>query len=70
MGYIVVAIVCFYTGYKIGRKYQDFTDLMMARRMAKIIDQRDQLEKERKEYERWERQEKKIQKKREESEDD
>lgn len=51
-----------FAGYKFGRKYQDFQDLMLARRVAKIIDQRDKFQKEQQEYEKWERQDERIRK--------
>ncbi|WP_157660339.1 hypothetical protein [Burkholderia ubonensis] len=49
-------------GIKFGRRYQDFQDLMLARRVAKIVDQRDRFAKEQQEYEKWERQDERIRK--------
>lgn len=43
---LIVMIISF----KLGRKYQDFADLMLARRVSKLISQREQI---RKEQEEW-----------------
>jgi uncharacterized membrane protein len=62
----MVAIVAFLIGsfafFKIGRKYQDFQDLMLARRVAKLVDQRDRFQREQVEYEKYERQDEHIRK--------
>lgn len=63
MQYIIVAAVMFWLGWRLGRKYQDFQDLMIARRVAKLVDQRDLVEKEREQYERWERQDRRHKRK-------
>lgn len=59
---ICLFILGMFAGYKFGRKYQDFQDLMLARRVAKIIDQREKFAKEHEEYEKWERQDERIRK--------
>lgn len=48
--------------FKIGRKYQDFQDLMLARRVAKLVDQRERFQKEQIEYDKYERQDERIRK--------
>lgn len=55
MGYLIASAVFFFVGWKLGRKYQDFQDIMLAKRIAKMIDQRNTLEKEREAYARYER---------------
>lgn len=60
MGYIICITLSFFVAWKLGRKYQDFTDIMLAKRVAKLIDQREQVEKDRIEYEKWVNQDKKI----------
>lgn len=60
----------FFLGWKLGRKYQDLQDLMIARRVAKLVDQRDQVSKERDQFERWERQDQRIKRVMESDEDD
>lgn len=62
MEYIIIAIVMFYVGWKLGRKYQDFQDIMIARRVAKIVEQREQVNRERENFEKWERQDKRLKK--------
>lgn len=57
---IFMFLLGMFAGYKFGRKYQDFQDLMLARRVAKIIDQREKFAKEHQEYEKWERQDERI----------
>lgn len=59
---IIVGILAFYVGWKLGRKYQDFQDIMLARRVAKLVEQREKVNKEREEFERWERQDARISK--------
>lgn len=61
MEYVLIAVVMLWTGWKLGRKYQDFQDIMLARRVAKLVDQREQLTKERENFDRWERQDKRYQ---------
>lgn len=70
MVYIIIAVVMFFLGWKLGRKYQDLQDLMIARRVAKLVDQRDQVYKEREQFERWERQDKRINRVMEDDDDD
>lgn len=48
--------------WHLGRRYQDFQDLMFARRVAKLIDQRDKFQKEREEYDKYERQDERLRK--------
>lgn len=60
MSYILIAAVMFFLGWKLGRKYQDFQDLMLARRVAKLVSQREQLQKEREQFAIWEEQDLKI----------
>lgn len=62
MLYIVLFAVGLFAGWKLGRKYQDFQDIMLARRVAKIVDQRERFEKERAEYEKFEKQDERIRK--------
>ena len=57
---IIVGILAFYVGWKLGRKYQDFQDIMLARRVAKLVEQREKVNKEREEFERWERQDARL----------
>ncbi|KVV25792.1 hypothetical protein WK79_10915 [Burkholderia ubonensis] len=59
---IALFILGLFVGIKFGRRYQDFQDLMLARRVAKIVDQRDRFAKEQQEYEKWERQDERIRK--------
>lgn len=56
---ILFVLGCF-VGWKVGRRYQDFQDLMLARRVAKIVDQRERFAKDHDEYEKWERQDERI----------
>lgn len=51
-GYIVVAVLFSYFAFKAGRKYSDFSDLMLARRVSKLVRQADQLRLETNEWER------------------
>jgi hypothetical protein len=60
MLYIVIAILCTWVGFVFGKKYQDFMDLLLARRVAKLIEQRDSIQKDREQFERWEEQDKRI----------
>ncbi|MGO0063939.1 hypothetical protein ACTID9_28725 (plasmid) [Brevibacillus fluminis] len=48
MGYVV----CFFMAFFLGRKYQELMDLMMARRIAKMVSQSEQIAKEKAEYDR------------------
>lgn len=57
---IAMLVLGLIVGWKIGRRYQDFQDLMMARRVAKIVDQRERFAKEHEEYAKWERQDERI----------
>lgn len=70
MTYIIVAVVMFFLGWKLGRKYQDFQDLLIARRVAKLVEQREVVAKERNEFDRWERQDQRLKRVQEASEDD
>lgn len=38
--------------WKLGRKYSDFQDIMLARRVAKLVSQREQISKDQVDYER------------------
>lgn len=60
MTYVIVAAVMFFLGWKLGRKYQDFQDLLVARRVAKLVEQRDTVSKEREQFERWQRQDERL----------
>lgn len=60
MQYVLIAAVMFWLGWRLGRKYQDFQDLMIARRVAKLVDQRDQVSKEREQYEKWAERDRRI----------
>lgn len=55
--YVIFTAVIF---WKLGRKYQDFQDLMLARRVSKLVMQREQLSKERDDYERYEKQDRRL----------
>lgn len=55
-------LVCLFIGWKLGRKYSDFQDIMLARRVAKLVQQRDQVSQEQEDYARWEKQDKRIKK--------
>lgn len=56
--------------WKVARKYQDFSDLMLARRIAKMVEQRDRVTKDIDDFARWERQDKRLAKKMRKMEDD
>lgn len=60
MQYILIAVVMFWIGWKLGRRYQDFQDIMLARRVAKLTQQREQIAKEQQDYERWHQQDLKL----------
>lgn len=57
---IAMFILGSFAGWKLGRRYQDFQDLMLARRVAKIVDQREKFAKEHDEYAKWEKQDERI----------
>ncbi|MNP40914.1 hypothetical protein D3C76_1345860 [compost metagenome] len=59
---IVMFVLGGFVGWKVGRRYQDFQELMLARRISKLVIQRDKFAKEQDEYERWERQDERIRK--------
>jgi hypothetical protein len=59
---IFALLVGLFVGWKLGRKYQDFSDLMLARRIAKMVEQRDTVAKDREDFERWERQDRRHRK--------
>lgn len=65
MSYVVWGIVLFWVGWKLGRKYQDLQDIMLAKRVARILDQGKMLAKDKEDYDRWVRQDEKISKMRE-----
>lgn len=50
-------IFCAWVFFVLGKKYQDLQDIMLARRVAKLIDTRESLNKEREQFERWAEQE-------------
>lgn len=60
MTIIFTGIVCLFLGWKLGGRYRDFADLMLARRVAKLVDQREKFAKEQSDYEKWERQDTRI----------
>lgn len=60
MQYVIVGLVMFWMGWRLGRKYQDFQDLMIARRVAKLVDQREQVAKDREQYEAWAERDRRI----------
>lgn len=49
---LIVGIVMLFAGFKLGRVYQDFQDIMLARRVSKLVSQREQLSKEQDDYDR------------------
>lgn len=49
-----------FVGWKVGRRYQDFQELMLARRISKLVVQREKFAKEQAEYEKWERDDDRI----------
>lgn len=49
-----------FVGWKVGRRYQDFQELMLARRISKLVVQREKFAKEQVEYEKWERDDARI----------
>lgn len=49
MGYILIGIACFI----VGRKYQELADLMMARRIAKLVEQRNKVADEKEQFDRY-----------------
>lgn len=57
---IAMFIVGGFFGWKIGRRYQDFQELMLARRISKLVVQREKFAKEQEEYEKWERDDARI----------
>ncbi|MNW44042.1 hypothetical protein D3C74_212590 [compost metagenome] len=62
MLYIFIFCLGLFGGWKLGRRYQDFQDLMLARRVAKIVDQRDKFQKDQEDYLKYERQDERIRK--------
>lgn len=58
LGFLVGGVVF----WNLGRRYQDFQDLMLARRVSKLVVQREQLAKEQADYERYERQDARLRK--------
>lgn len=59
---VIIGILTFYVGWKLGRKYQDFQDIMLARRVAKLTEQREKVTKEMEEFQRWEKQDARLRK--------
>lgn len=57
---IVMFILGGLVGWKVGRRYQDFQELMLARRISKLVVQREKFQKEQSEYEKWERDDERI----------
>lgn len=57
---IVMFILGGFVGWKVGRRYQDFQELMLARRISKLVVQREKFQKEQAEYEKWERDDDRI----------
>jgi len=66
MATVVWALVMLFVGWKLGRKYQDMQDLMLARRVSRIMEQGKMLAKDKDDYERWMRQDDKLARLREE----
>lgn len=62
MGYLVTALVVFFVGWKLGRKYQDLQDIMLARRVTKIIEQGNSLALEKEQYKKWQAQDERVRK--------
>lgn len=60
MGYIITGLVMLFMGWKLGRKYQDLQDIMLARRVTKIIEQGNSLQREKEQYEKWQKQHERI----------
>lgn len=60
MEWIMAFAVGIFVGWKLGRKYQDFQDIMLARRVAKLVEQREKIQKEKEQYEMWEQQDMRI----------
>lgn len=62
----MLALLMFVLGgvvfWKLGRRYQDFQELMLARRISKLVVQREKFAKEQVEYEKWERDDARISK--------
>lgn len=60
----MLALLTFVLGgilfWKLGRRYQDFQELMLARRISKLVAQREKFSKEQSEYEKWERDDERI----------
>lgn len=60
----MLALLTFVLGgilfWKLGRRYQDFQELMLARRISKLVAQREKFSKEQAEYEKWERDDDRI----------
>lgn len=50
--WILVVGLCLWLGFQGGRRYSDFHDLMLARRVSQLVQQADKLESWRAEWER------------------
>lgn len=59
---VLMFILGGFIGWKVGRRYQDFQELMLARRISKLVVQREKFSKEQAEYEKWERDDERISK--------
>lgn len=59
---VLMFILGGFVGWKVGRRYQDFQELMLARRISKLVVQREKFSKEQAEYEKWERDDERISK--------
>lgn len=66
MAYVIWGVALFFVGWKLGRKYQDLQDLLLAKRVTRIMEQGKMLAKDKEDYERWVRQDEKLAKMREE----
>lgn len=56
MAYVIVAILFFL----IGRKYQEFSDVMLARRISRLVKSSDKIAKDQEDFERWEKHDRRI----------
>lgn len=56
MGYIVCAFAFFW----VGLKYGELRDIMLARRISRLVAQQQGVQKDQEDYERWQRQDKRI----------
>jgi hypothetical protein len=49
---LLVGLVFLFIGMKLGARYQDFQDIMLARRVSKIINQGKQFQEDKEQYEK------------------